>query len=90
MINRINIQILNAKEQRLADITIEDVKAEGFATLEEFKATWAKINGAWNPDQQVTAYEFHKVEKPKEQNTLRSYLVNRDEPKTEQTGETPK
>ena len=64
------------------------VKAEGFATLEEFKATWTKINGAWNPDQQVTAYEFHKVEKTKEQNTLRSYLANRDDTKTEKQQET--
>ena len=64
-----HITILRASQQRLGDITLADVKAEGFNTLEEFKETWAKINGNWNPDQIVTAYEFRKIEKAKEQNT---------------------
>jgi hypothetical protein len=53
-----HIQILNAKQPRLGDITQEDVKAEGFQTLDEFKETWIKINGEWNLNQLVTAYEF--------------------------------
>jgi hypothetical protein len=54
-----HIQILQAKQQRLGDITREDVKAEGFQTIEEFKETWRKINREWNPDLIVTVYEFH-------------------------------
>ena len=56
-----HIQILQAQQQRLGDITLEDVKAEGFNTLEEFKDTWIKINGFWNPEQIITAYEFQLV-----------------------------
>lgn len=58
-----HIQIMNSKIQRLDDISPEDVKAEGFATLEEFKEAWTKINGSWNPDQNVTAYEFKIIKK---------------------------
>ena len=58
-----HITILRTFQQRLGDITLEDVKAEGFNTLEEFKETWTKINGAWNPDQIVTAYEFRLCSK---------------------------
>ena len=62
-----HIQILKAQQQRLCDISLADVKAEGFNTLEEFKETWIKINGSWNPDQTVTAYKFQltKPEVPK-------------------------
>jgi hypothetical protein len=57
-----HIQITQAKQQRIGDITLADVKAEGFATLEEFREAWTKINGNYDPEQTVTAYEFHKVE----------------------------
>ena len=58
-----HIQILQAKEQRLGDITLADVKAEGFQTLEEFKQAWIKIDGSWNPEQTVTAYQFKLIKK---------------------------
>ena len=46
--------------QRLGDISLEDVRKEGYSTLEEFKQAWEEIYGpeSWNPDQIVTAYEF--------------------------------
>jgi hypothetical protein len=58
-----HIQILKAQQQRLSDISLEDVKAEGFQTLEEFKEVWIKINGEWNPEQIVTSYEFKLIKK---------------------------
>ena len=58
-----HIQILQAQQQRLGDITLEDVKAEGFGSLDEFKETWIKINGEWNPDQTIAAYEFKLIKK---------------------------
>lgn len=61
-----HIQILQAQQQRLGDITLQDVKAEGFNTLKEFKETWIKINGNWNPDEVVTAYEFQLVKSKSE------------------------
>jgi hypothetical protein len=53
-----HIQITQAKQQKIGDITLEDVRKEGFNTLEEFKQTWLKINGTYDPEQLVTAYEF--------------------------------
>ncbi|MEM1540785.1 MAG: ASCH domain-containing protein [Candidatus Bathyarchaeia archaeon] len=44
--------------QKLGDITLEDVKKEGYNSLEEFKAEWIKLHGEWNPDQVVWVYEF--------------------------------
>jgi hypothetical protein len=45
-------------------MTEEDAKAEGFQNLEEFKKEWEKITQKpWNPDQIVTAYEFHLLAK---------------------------
>jgi len=45
-------------KQRLGDISQADVKKEGYSNLEEFKQIWQEINGSWNPEQVVTAYEF--------------------------------
>jgi hypothetical protein len=52
------ILITRKFKQRLGDITPEDVKKEGFNTLEEFKQTWEKIYGSWDPNIIVTVYEF--------------------------------
>jgi len=62
-----HITILRTSQQRLGDITLEDAKAEGFSNIEEFREAWININGAWNPEQTVTAYEFRlcsKINKP--------------------------
>ncbi|MEM1589626.1 MAG: ASCH domain-containing protein, partial [Candidatus Bathyarchaeia archaeon] len=54
--------------QKLGEITPEDVKKEGYNSLEEFKAEWMKLHGEWNPDQIVWVYEFKladaKISKP--------------------------
>ena len=47
--------------QRLGDISLEDVKKEGFDSLEEFRKAWEKINGTWDPEQTVIVYEFQLV-----------------------------
>ena len=53
--------------QRLGDISPEDVKKEGFSSLEEFKKEWKECYGpeSWNPDQIVIAYEYKLKEDPK-------------------------
>ena len=53
-----HIQINRRFEQRLSDMTEEEARAEGFNSIAEFKQAWKAINGSWNPDQTVTAYEF--------------------------------
>lgn len=64
---RAHITILRATQQRLGDITLNEAQAEGFSSIQEFKQAWVAINGAWNPEQTVTAYEFHKTEKQEQQ-----------------------
>lgn len=59
--SRARITIIRRYSQRLGDVTEEEARKEGFRSLEEFKREWARIYGPWNPDQQVTAYEFHLV-----------------------------
>jgi hypothetical protein len=65
-----HIQIKRRFEQRLADMTEEEAKAEGFSSLEEFRKEWPKITKQpLDLQETVTAYEFHKTEKAKEPNT---------------------
>ena len=60
-----HIIITRKFRQQLRDISPEDVKKEGFSSLEEFKQEWTELHGSWNPDQIVTAYEFKLKEDPK-------------------------
>jgi hypothetical protein len=52
------ICILRRYKQRLGDITPEEALKEGGYTIEEYRKVWRRINGAWDPDQVVTVYEF--------------------------------
>ncbi len=54
----IKIRIIKAYVQRLGDITPEETLKEGGYTIMEFREVWKRINGAWNPDQVITVYEF--------------------------------
>jgi hypothetical protein len=56
-----HIRITRKFRQRLSDISPEDVRKEGYSSLEEFKRVWEEINGgpgSWDPNKVVTAYEF--------------------------------
>lgn len=55
---KVRILILRRFRERLGDISLEDVKKEGFETLTQFQAAWIRINHKWAPDAIVTAYEF--------------------------------
>lgn len=56
-----HIKISKKFQQKLGEISPEDVKREGFNSLEEFRTAWKEINGSWNPEQTVTVYEFELV-----------------------------
>jgi len=56
--SRGHILIIRRWQQRLGDITDEEIRKEGFADLEAFARRWEQINGTWDPNQAVTAYEF--------------------------------
>jgi hypothetical protein len=52
------ILITRKFQQLLGDISLEDVKKEGFESLKDFQRAWIEINGEWNPLQIVIVYEF--------------------------------
>jgi len=54
----IEIEILKRYSQKLGEISPQDVRKEGYASLEKFKAAWIKIHGRWEPDLEVWVYEF--------------------------------
>lgn len=58
-----HIKILKKFKQPLGEISLEDVKKEGFESLEDFRKAWIEINGSWDPEQVVTVYEFKYVER---------------------------
>jgi len=51
--------------QKLGEINSEDVKKEGYNSLQEFRLVWEEVNGqgSWDPQQIVTAYEFKVLKK---------------------------
>ena len=57
------IEIIRKFRQKLGEISPEDVKKEGYSSLEEFRRVWEEINGLgnWNPEQVVICYEFKVV-----------------------------
>jgi len=59
----IEILITRRWRERLGDISTEDVRKEGYETLEDFKKAWIEIHGYWNPDDIVWVYEFKVIKK---------------------------
>jgi len=59
------ILITRKFRQRLGDISLEDIRKEGYGSLEEFCRAWEEIHGpeSWQPSFTVTAYEFKAVAK---------------------------
>jgi len=57
------ILITRKFQQKLKDISPEDIKKEGYNSLEEFRREWEEIHGkgSWNQEQVVTVYEFKVV-----------------------------
>lgn len=55
------IKVTKLFKQRLREITIEDVRKEGYKTLWEFKKIWIKINNSWNSFDEVDVIEFEVV-----------------------------
>ena len=52
------LRVEKVHEQRICDITLEDVKKEGYEALEDFKNTWKKLHGSVNDTDTVWAIEF--------------------------------
>jgi len=54
------ILITRKFKQRLGDISLADVRKEGYSNIWEFQKVWEEIygQGSWNPELIVTVYEF--------------------------------
>ena len=60
------ITVTDLRRQRLGEVTPDDVRKEGFTSLEEFKEAWVEIYGDWDPDQEVWVVDFVLTETFKE------------------------
>jgi hypothetical protein len=58
----LRILVTRKFQQRLGDISLDEVYKEGFGSVEEFKRAWIEINGGWDADCVVWAYEFSVAE----------------------------
>ena len=52
------IRIIALRREPLGAITLEDVRREGYDTMEEFKEVWVRINGSWDPELEVYLVSF--------------------------------
>ncbi|NIO09270.1 MAG: ASCH domain-containing protein [Deltaproteobacteria bacterium] len=60
------ITVTGLYRQRLGEVIPEDVRREGFDTLEEFRDAWAGIYGGWDPGEVVWVVDFVLTETFKE------------------------
>lgn len=59
-----HVRVLKVFEDRLGNMTAEDAKAEGYSSLDSYKAVWERIwKQPWNPDTLVWVIEFRLVQK---------------------------
>lgn len=56
--SRVWLGVVSVEESRLSDMDDAEARREGVENLEDFKALWAKIHGAWQPDLLVHRLEF--------------------------------
>lgn len=57
------IEIEEIFQQKLCEITPEDVLKEGFSSLEEFIEEWKSIYDEWEPGKKIWVIEFRLTKK---------------------------
>lgn len=55
------MQLIAKRKERLGDITEEDARKEGYASVEAFKKIWIEIYGEWTPELDVIVLDFEVV-----------------------------
>ena len=55
---RIWLEVTSVRVETLGIISHEDALAEGVSSIEEYKALWININGAWLPETWVWVLDF--------------------------------
>ena len=56
------VRVTRVWKQKLGELTESDAIADGHSGMTEFKASWSKFYGSWNPEQEMTVIEFEVVE----------------------------
>ena len=56
--SRITLEVTGVRVETLGVISHEDALAEGVSSIEEYKALWININGAWLPETWVWVVDF--------------------------------
>lgn len=67
------VEITDIKKEPLGQMTVDDARAEGFATLGEFQQTWIQIHGHYNPVLPVWVVTFVKEATPTEKAIARRF-----------------
>lgn len=62
---RIWLDVVDVRPERVADLSPDEARAEGFGTPEEFRATWTKLYG-WNEASWWWRIEFKRVDPRRE------------------------
>lgn len=59
----LKIKLIWVLKQRLGDITMGEISAEGFSSKEEFKEIWKKLHPikGWEPNHHVWVHRFELV-----------------------------
>jgi hypothetical protein len=52
------IKVKRLHTQSLGSMTAEDVRKEGFKSMEEFRDNWVKLYGSWDQEHIVWVVEF--------------------------------
>jgi len=56
------LKITGLRKEKLGEISPEDVKKEGYATLGDFIQAWKQIHGFWGPELEVYVIDFEVIE----------------------------
>lgn len=56
------IKVIKLYKQRLREMTLRDVKKEGYSSLKEFFDVWSRINGIVHFHQEVDVVEFEVIQ----------------------------
>ncbi len=59
--NFANLRIVSIERKRLKYFSVDDARAEGGYSLEEFKRTWRRRHGEWNESLLVYVMRFEKI-----------------------------
>jgi len=55
------IKITKKRREKLGDISLSDVHKEGYDSIDDFIKVVRRINGEWNPKQEMYVFDFETV-----------------------------